>query len=48
MSCRPVPFVTDKVLAKDFIRARVGEDCVIPTLAVLSTEQEILEYEFPQ
>jgi hypothetical protein len=41
-------FVTDKVLGKEFIRARLGEGFVPETLAVLRTAQEVQDYEFPQ
>jgi hypothetical protein len=41
-------FVTDKIWAKEFIRARVGEEFVIKTLAVLAGKQEVLDYEFPE
>ncbi|MBN1461498.1 MAG: hypothetical protein JXA57_18370, partial [Armatimonadetes bacterium] len=41
-------FTTDKLLAKEFIRARMGEEYVIPTLAVLETEEQIRHYIFPQ
>ncbi|MBN1461947.1 MAG: hypothetical protein JXA57_20650 [Armatimonadetes bacterium] len=41
-------FTTDKVLAKEFIRARVGEEYVVPTLAVLETEEQIRDYVFPR
>ncbi|MBN1461946.1 MAG: hypothetical protein JXA57_20640 [Armatimonadetes bacterium] len=41
-------FTTDKVLAKEFIRARVGEKYVVKTFAVLETEEQIRDYVFPQ
>jgi hypothetical protein len=39
--------VTDKALIKEFVRARLGEDYVIRTLAVLETDEQIKEYDFP-
>lgn len=41
-------FVTDKVLGKEFVRARLGEGHVPETLAVLRTPQEVYEYQFPK
>jgi TupA-like ATPgrasp len=40
--------ITDKVDAKEFIRARLGDAHLVGTLAVLSSEKEINDYEFPQ
>lgn len=39
---------TDKELAKGFIRERIGEKHVVPTLAVLRSKQEIRDFLFPR
>jgi hypothetical protein len=41
-------FVTDKVLGKEFVQARLGEGHVPETLAVLRTPREISDYKFPR
>ena len=41
-------FVTDKVLGKEFISARLGEGHTPETLAVLKTAQEVYDYAFPR
>lgn len=41
-------FVTDKEFAKIFVRGILGDDFVIPTIAVLHTEKEIQEFDFPE
>lgn len=40
--------LTDKVHAKEFVKARLGEQCVIKTLAVLRSEKDINGYRFPE
>jgi hypothetical protein len=40
-------FVTDKEYGKLFVKAVVGERYVVPTYAVLRTEQEIQDYSYP-
>jgi hypothetical protein len=41
-------FITDKALAKEFVRARVSEEYLINTHAILATADEILSFAFPQ
>jgi hypothetical protein len=41
-------FVTDKEYSKIFVNSVVGERYVMPTLAVLRSEEEIRNYEFPK
>jgi hypothetical protein len=40
--------ISDKEWAKDFIARRVGENLVVPTLAVLRSEAELRAYRFPE
>lgn len=40
-------FVSDKELVKLYVKAVVGEQYVVPTLAVLRSKQDIHRYEFP-
>ena len=45
---RPERVLTsDKELAKDFIRQRIDEKHVVPTLAVLRSKQEVRDFVFP-
>jgi hypothetical protein len=39
--------ITDKELAKDFIRSRVGDGLTARTIAVLRSKQQVLDYRFP-
>lgn len=39
--------ITDKGMAKEFIRDQLGESFCIPTFAVLKTAAEVMEYPFP-
>ncbi|WP_051241572.1 ATP-grasp fold amidoligase family protein [Stappia stellulata] len=41
-------FTSDKELAKEFIRQRIDERHVVPSLAVLRSKQEIRDFTFPQ
>ncbi len=40
-------FVTDKEYGKLFVKAVVGDSYVVPTLAILRTEEEVRNYDFP-
>lgn len=40
-------FVTDKEFAKLFIRGVVGDEFLVPTIAVLSSPEDVLKYDYP-
>lgn len=40
-------YSTDKEFVKSLVRAEVGEEHVVPTLAVLRTDEQIDDFEFP-
>ena len=42
-----VGYTSDKEFTKDYIRAKVGQEYNVPTLAILRSKQEIQNFEFP-
>lgn len=40
--------ISDKELVKDFVRERIGQAYVVPTLAVLRSAEDVDSYEFPR
>lgn len=40
-------FVSDKYLVKDYVRAKVGEQYIVPTIAVFDNYQDLNKFNFP-
>ncbi|MFV5391010.1 ATP-grasp fold amidoligase family protein [Acinetobacter towneri] len=40
-------FVSDKYLVKDYVRAKVGEQYNVPTIAVFNSYQDLKDFDFP-